>query len=142
MNIERIYDPQLIELMLLNEAVFGDRQVINHWEAEDIRMYLAKIEGQNVGFKIGYRLNEVSFYSAKGGVLPLFRRQGIALSLLHFMIEDVQKDGYRNFIFDTFPNLNPGMTILALKAGFQVTLADYNPQYKDFRLRFEKELAK
>lgn len=138
--IRRVYEHELALVIALNEAIFGDRALIQHWEAEDLRMYIAQIEHQNVGFKVGYRIDEHTFYSAKGGVLPEFRRNGIAKALLAFMQQDVQISGYERFIFDTFPNKHPGMSVLALKAGFNLIQADFNPQYNDFRLRFEQEL--
>jgi ribosomal protein S18 acetylase RimI-like enzyme len=139
-DIKRIYDDQLPQIMALNEAIFGDRGVIKHWEATDIRMYVAQIDGENVGFKIGYQLNPTTYYSAKGGVLAAYRRKGVAKALLEFMIQDVKASGYERFLFDTFPNKDPGMSILALNNGFRVIAADFNPQYKDYRLRFERKL--
>jgi hypothetical protein len=32
------------------------------------------------------------------------------------------------------------MTVLGLAEGFRVMKADYNPSYRDYRLRFEKKL--
>jgi hypothetical protein len=32
------------------------------------------------------------------------------------------------------------MTVLALRDGFRVVTADYNHTYRDFRLRFEKQI--
>ena len=46
---------------------------------------IAEIDNQSVGFKIGYdRFNNGSFYSWMGGVLPKFRRMGVAYSLANF----------------------------------------------------------
>lgn len=125
----------------LNEVIFDETRIINSFEKEDLMMLLAYVGGEPVGFKIGYRENRFTFYSAKGGVLPEYRRNGIARLLLDEMIERVRKKGYQRFAFDTFPNRHPGMTILALTEGFQLTKADFNPTYKDYRLRFEKKLV-
>jgi GNAT superfamily N-acetyltransferase len=93
-----------------------------------------------VGFKVGYKLKPGTFYSAKGGVLPAHRRLGIARALLYAMVDGVQAKGYERFAFDTFPNMHPGMTVLALDEDFRVADAGYSPQYDDYRLRFVRTL--
>ena len=46
---------------------------------------IAEIENQSVGFKIGYdRFKDGSFYSWMGGVLPEFRKKGVASALADF----------------------------------------------------------
>jgi GNAT superfamily N-acetyltransferase len=124
----------------INQECFGEERIINTFERDGLRMLLALLGGQPVGFKIGYRENRFNFYSAKGGVAPGHRRSGIARLLLVRM-EDLARDqGYRYFCYDTFPNLHPGMTVMGLNEGYRVTRADFNPTYRDFRLRFEKRL--
>ncbi len=124
----------------LNLAIFNEERVINTFDRADLLMMIAHLRGVPVGFKIGYRHSDEVFYSAKGGVLPMYRRRGVARTLLHEMMDHVRAMGYTRFIFDTFPNKNPGMTILGLKEGFQLAHADYNAVYKDYRLQFVKEL--
>ena len=70
-----------------------------------------------------------------------FRRCNVARILLYDMMERVRTRGYIRFAYDTFPNRHPGMTILGLNEGFRVMKADFNPTYKDYRLRFEKKLT-
>jgi GNAT superfamily N-acetyltransferase len=130
----------------LNVQIFGEERIINSFDRADVLILLATTGGAlgdggtPVGFKLGYRLHQEAFYSAKGGVLPRYRRRGVARRLLHAMIERVRADGYRRFVFDTFPNMHPGMTILGLREGFAVTKAGYSPQYDDYRLRMEREV--
>lgn len=124
----------------LNVAIFDEQRVINTFDREDLLMLLATVDGEPAGFKIGYRESRYVFYSAKGGVLPEYRRSGIARRMLAVMMERVREDGYVRFAFDTFPNRHPGMTVLALAQGFRLTKADYNATYRDYRLRFEKRL--
>ena len=123
-------------LRQLNTSIFGDAEVIRTFKRADLMMLVAWLEGTAVGFKVGYRLQAGVFYSAKGGVVPRARRQGIARALLHAMLDRVQARGYRQFVFDTFPNKHPGMTILALNEGFRVAQAGYNAEHDDYRLRF------
>lgn len=140
LHIERVGMERLDVIRRLNTTIFDERRVINTFEREDLLMLLAALGDEPAGFKIGYRLRAGTFYSAKGGVLSRYRRQGIARALLHVMMDWVRDRGYRHFTYDTFPNRHPGMTILGLSEGFRVVKAGYNPQYDDYRLRFQKEL--
>lgn len=124
----------------INRRLFDEERVINTFDREDLLMLRAAVEGTPVGFKIGYRLDASTFYSAKGGVLPAYRRQGIARALLHNMLRIVRARGYDRFVYDTFPNKHPGMTVLGLDEGFRVIKAGYSPQYRDYRLRFALDL--
>jgi len=124
----------------LNRTIFDEERIINTFEHSHLLMFLAEVDGEPVGFKVGYRESRFVYYSAKGGVLEPHRRNGIALAMMHEMIERVRPYGYRRLAFDTFPNRHPGMTVLALREGFRVTRADWNHTYRDFRLRFEKAI--
>ena len=59
---------------------------------------------------------------------------------MYAMMDRVEEMGYSRFAFDTFPNLHPGMTVLAVSEGFRLIKADYNTAYREYRLRFEKKL--
>ena len=131
---------QLDVIKRLNRVIFEEERVINTFERDDLMMLLASLGAEPVGFKIGYKESRDTFYSAKGGVLAAYRRQGISRRLLYAMTDRVRRKGYRILAFDTFPNMHPGMTVMGLEEGFRVTRADYNPTYKDFRLRFEKKI--
>jgi len=131
---------QLEQVQDLNVMIFNEERIINTFHREDLLMLIAYVEEAPVGFKVGYRENRHIFYSAKGGVLPEYRRLGIARRMLYDMMTRARKKGYMRFAYDTFPNKHPGMTILGLKEGFRVMKADYNPTYRDYRLRFEVKL--
>ena len=124
----------------LNLSIFDEERVINTFDRRDLLMLIASFNELPVGFKIGYKHSEHTFYSAKGGVLAAFRRRGIAKKLLMDMIERVRLKGYQRFIYDTFPNKHPGMAILGMNEGFRLVKADYNSMYKDYRLQFSKDI--
>jgi len=124
----------------LNQTIFGEPRVINQFDRPDLLILLATVDGDPVGFKIGYGESRSTFYSAKGGVLEAYRRQGVARALLDAMIAEVRRMGYRHFAYDTFPNMHPGMTIMGLERGFRVTAAGFNSTYRDYRLRLEVNL--
>ena len=128
-------------IRLLNVTIFEEERVINTFDREDLMILLACFEEEPIGFKIGYRQDEETFYSAKGGVVAAFRRKCIARLMLYEMMDRVRVKGFKRFTFDTFPNKHPGMTILGLEEGFTVIKADFNTVFQDYRLQFEKSLA-
>ena len=124
----------------MNRVLFNEDRIINSFDRKDLLLLIARFEGMPAGFKVGYRENRFVFYSAKGGVLPDFRRRGIARFLMYAMMDRAREQGYSRFAFDTFPNLHPGMTVLAVTEGFRLIKSDYNTAYREYRLRFEKKL--
>lgn len=140
LSINEIGRSDLEIIAEMNRLIFEEERIINSFARDDLVVLLASVDGEPAGFKIGYRESRLVFYSAKGGVMPGFRRRGIARRLLDVMIDGADARGYKRFAFDTFPNRHPGMSVLALRQGFQLTRADYNPTYRDYRLRFEIDL--
>ena len=125
----------------LNVAIFDDDHIIKTFDRDDLLILVAHSEGTAVGFKLGYQLDPRSFYSAKGGVRESYRRHGIARALLYAMLDVVRDRGYDRFVYDTFPNKHPGMTVMGLDEGFRVIRAGYSPRYQDYRLRFELSMT-
>lgn len=140
LHIEEVGAGHLEVIYNMNQAIFGEERIINSFKRKDLLMLLAYVDDVPAGFKIGYAQNKRVYYSAKGGVLPDFRRRGIARAMLYLMIDIVHKRGYERFMYDTFPNRHPGMVIMGLQEGFEIIRADYNPTYKDYRLRLAKTL--
>lgn len=139
-TIEEVGVDKLDVIQDLNLTIFEEQRIINTFDREDLMLLLASIDGEAIAFKIGYRENRFIYYSAKGGVLPEYRRNGIARLLLFDMMDRIRTRGYQRFAFDTFPNRHPGMAVMALQEGFRITKADFNTTYRDYRLRFEKKL--
>ena len=140
LRVERVGRDRFGDVRDLNEAVFGEGRVIHRLDRTDLVLLIASVGDRAVGFKVGYAESERTFYSAKGGVLDGWRRVGVARALLARMEDEARQMGYVRFAFDTFPNKHPGMTVLGLSADYAVTAAGYNAAYRDFRLRFERDL--
>jgi len=139
-RVERVGFEALDTIRRLNRTIFSEERVINTFDREGLMLLVAFAGEAPCGFKIGYRENRHTFYSAKGGVLPEYRRHGVARRLLLGMLHAVKEEGYQTFAFDTFPNRHPGMSVMALTEGFRLVRADFNTTYHDYRLRFEKRL--
>ncbi len=124
----------------LNVSIFQEQRIINTFDRDDLLILLASVGDVPAAFKVGYRENRFTYYSAKGGVLGEYRRCGIARALLYEMMEWARARGYKRFAYDTFPNRHSGMAIMGFQEDFRLVKADYNPMYKDYRLRLEKKL--
>lgn len=139
-RIEQVGLEALPIIRPMNRIIFEEERIINTFERPDVIILIAWSGPDPIGFKIGYRENRFTFYSAKGGVMPGWRRRGVASALLTEMSVRVREMGFTRFAFDTFPNLHPGMTILALRKGFKLVKSDFNTTYREYRLRFEARL--
>ncbi len=140
LHVARVGMEDFPTIRRLNRTVFGEARVINQLDRRDLLLFLAWIDGEPVGFKVGYGLDRAKYYSAKGGVLEAHRGRGIARALLRAMEREARDLSYARLVYDTFPNMHPGMTVLGLREGFEVTAAGYNATYQDYRIRFEKVL--
>ena len=82
---------------------------------------IAEIDNQLVGFKIGYdRFKNGSFYSWMGGVLPKFRRMGVAYSLANFQEKWVTENGFSAIILKTRQK-HDKMIAFSFNRGFIIT---------------------
>ncbi len=88
-----------------------------------IHLGLAFMDGQAVGFKIGYASSPTVFYSWLGAVQPRFRGLGIGGALLQNQHEWCQQQGYQT-IQTKCMNSNQTMLCLNSKHGFQVVATE------------------
>ena len=104
-------------------------------------MLIAEIDEQLVGFKCGYERDSGTkkFYSWLGGVLPKFRKQGIAERLLEKMEHWCLERGYEVLEFKTF-NEHKSMLIFALKNNFEIVDVRYSEKDDRRRIVLQKEL--
>jgi len=82
---------------------------------------IAEIDNQLVGFKIGYdRFKNGSFYSWMGGVLPRFRRMGVAYSLANSQEKWAAENEFRSISLKTRKK-HDEMIAFSLNRGFIIT---------------------
>lgn len=125
---------ELDQLRDLNLLLFREERLITRYDHPDLTALLLKIDGMRAGFKIGYGRKDGVFYSAKGGIMPAFRRKGYARKLLLTMMQQAFQAGYHTFRYDTFPKHYREMLLFGLKEGFEVTDTAYYPRMNDFRI--------
>lgn len=133
----------LARLGVLNEVIFGE------WSSAlfldklkkhpRFLLLLATFEDKLVGFKIGYHLDDVTFYSWKGGVLPEFRGVGVASELALNLYQWCRTQRYKKVRTKT-QNQFREMFILNLKHGFEVVGTEESPT-KGLKIILEKRLT-
>lgn len=91
------------------------------------------------GYKLGYEYSREIFFSLSGGVVPLYRRKGIATALMLRQHEELKKMGY-SFVRTHTKNKYKDMLILNIKNGFEVTGVYKSLREKLPGIILEKEL--
>ena len=101
---------------------------------------IAEIDNQSVGFKIGYdRLNDGSFYSWMGCVLPKFRRMGVAYSLANFQEKWATNNKFSSILLKTRQK-HDGMIAFSLNRGFIITEETQITPAEETRIWMQKSL--
>lgn len=141
--IEGFPNPQKTETLLsLYTTIFEDAQLDffkqRLIEKENIISIIAYHKQKPVGFKIGYHYNESTFYSWVGGVLPNYRKQGIAKQLAKLQENWAKQQGYTKLRTKSMNRFKP-MMILNLKNGFDIQQI-YTNDNGQTKIVFEKEL--
>lgn len=93
---------------------------------------------QAIGFKVGYE-RDSSFYSWMGGVLPAFRRKGIAKKLADAQEAWAKKQNYRSITFKT-RNEHKAMLMFALQNGFDIVDCYLKSSVQEYRIVLRKEI--
>lgn len=98
----------------------------------------AYVDGKQAGFKIGYE-RDGTFYSWLGGVLPQYRRSGVASRLADTQEAWAKSQGYRTIWMKT-RNRFPAMLTMAIGRGFQITGFDPRDRIGEHRIVLTKSI--
>jgi len=101
---------------------------------------LAQVERLPVGFALGYEIKPSTFYCWLIGILPDFRRAGIASQLMEAMAAWASDDGYRIVRFECFNRQRP-MLHMAIKQGYDIVGFRYDADSEDNLLVMEHDLS-
>ncbi|KOO14008.1 acetyltransferase [Vibrio xuii] len=97
-------------------------------------------EGDNLlGFKIGYQLDEQTFYSWFGGVSSLARNKGVAQKLLEIQEKWVAEQGYKQLKVKS-RNQFPAMLRLLIRNGYLIENFEEKHPLTESRIHFVKQL--
>lgn len=96
--------------------------------------------GMPIGFKLGYdRYSDGSFYSWLGGVLPGFRRNGVADRLQIRQESWAKEQGFQRVLVKT-RNKFQNMIRFSIAHGYQIIGFKEKGMIKDYRVVLQKEL--
>lgn len=111
---------QLIVDVLGNQSVGEAAAELAYQQARTpLWVHLAFDSDAPVGFKLGYERKPGHFYSWLGGVLPNYRKAGIASALMQQQHDWCRANGYQTVRTQTY-NQWRNMLILNLRHGFEV----------------------
>lgn len=132
----------LEEILVVYKSIFDDYKVDffknRILQKEDLIIILCSQYNELVGFKIGYRYNDVTFYSWVGGVLPEQRKKGIARRMAQLQEQKVKEKGYQKIRTKSMNRFKP-MMILNLKNGFEIK-SMYTNKVGQTKIVFQKLL--
>ena len=100
----------------------------------------AYVNNEIAGFKVGYdRFDDSSFYSWMGGVLPKFRKQGVAEKLADYQEKWASENGYNSIKLKTRKKYED-MIVFSSKRGFVITKEIPKIPEAETRICMEKKL--
>lgn len=128
---------------LIPEFSDGQYSLEEYYRRVEAKRYIAlvaEIDGEPAGFKIGYESEDPQiFYSWMGGVIPKFRKEGVARKLAKEQEKIAQENGFLKIRFKTRNYLKP-MLIFALKNGFDIKQVECREDISENRIILEKDL--
>jgi GNAT superfamily N-acetyltransferase len=101
---------------------------------------VARIQDQPVGFFIGFELKPTVYFAWFYGVLPEFRRQGIASQLIEAVHAWARQNDYESVRFECH-NQHRAMLHLAIALEYDIVGMRWDPDRGDNLVIFEKVLS-
>jgi GNAT superfamily N-acetyltransferase len=105
----------------------------------NILQLVARLENRPVGFFLGFELKPTVFFAWFYGVLPEFRRQGIASQLMEAAHSWARQNDYESIRFECHNQHRP-MLHLAIALGYDIVGIRWDPDRGDNLVIFEKVL--
>ncbi len=118
----------------------GDEYYQERIEKSQHLVLIALADSKPIGCKVGYdKFKDGSFYSWLGGVLPQYRRLGIAKVLADRQEKWALSQGYKSIKFKTL-NRHKGMILFAVKNGFDIYNVKSKDELENYRIEMIKDL--
>ncbi len=106
----------------------------------NILRMIARIQDRPVGFFLGFELKPATFFAWFYGVLPDFRRQGIASQLMDAVHEWAKDHEYESIRLECH-NSARAMMHLAIEMNYTIAGIRWEPERADNLVIFEKTLT-
>ena len=143
--------PYKIKKGTIETAVRLSQQIPEFSEPHGIGEYEKRLEQANhliliaydkslpIGFKVGYERDDY-FYSWMGGVLPEYRKKGVAQKLADEQEAWAKQQNYPHVTFKT-RNRHQAMLLFAIKNGFQIIGFEKRQDISENRILLRKFLS-
>lgn len=119
------------------EADFFRRRFLGRYNP---LMMIASLDERPVGFYVGFELKPTVYFSWLIGVLPDFRRSGVASQMLDAAHAWVEQHGYTSIRFEC-QNQHRPMLHMAIAGGYDVVGIRWDPDRNANLVIFEKVLS-
>jgi GNAT superfamily N-acetyltransferase len=106
----------------------------------NVLQLLARVDKEPVGFFLGFELKPTVFFAWFYGVLPTWRRQGIASQLLEAVHSWARQNDYESIRFECHNQHRP-MLHLAIASGYDIVGIRWDPDRLNNLVIFEKALG-
>jgi len=101
---------------------------------------IATLDARPVGFFLGFELKPTAYFAWLYGVLPDFRRMGIATQLMEAVHAWAAEHGYASIRFECHNQHRP-MLHMAIEQGYDVVGIRWDPDRENNLVLFEKALT-
>jgi GNAT superfamily N-acetyltransferase len=105
----------------------------------NVLQLVARVQDRPVGFFLGFELKPTVFFAWFYGVIPDFRRQGIASQLMDAVHAWAKQNDYESIRFECHNQHRP-MLHLAIALGYDIVGIRWDPDRGDNLVIFEKVL--
>ncbi len=133
-------------MQVLRDTIFGQyghrlsETIVSGAEGkQDLIALIAHLEGNPVGYKIGYRMGATHFHSWTGGILADYRRQGVGRRMQNYQHAMLRGRGYKTVGFTTFNKFRE-MILFGLSSGFQPVGIELKVE-NEISINFRKDLT-
>jgi GNAT superfamily N-acetyltransferase len=142
--IERVGPEELPVIADLYNQIFRPPRDVESFRRRfrgryNILQLVARVDQEPAGFFIGFELKPAVFYSWFYGVVPNYRRQGIASQLLEAVHSWAQQNDYESIRFECHNQHRP-MLHLAITHQYDIVGMRWDPERGDNLVIFEKVL--
>ncbi|MTH54870.1 GNAT family N-acetyltransferase [Bacillus mangrovi] len=132
---------ELDAILKLHKEVFGSSDnLVQKMRSKPNLLIMAAMDGEKVvGYKLGYELDQHTFYSWLGGIDADYRKRGIASRLMEKQHHYLKEKGYTVVQTKTM-NKWRSMLVLNIKSGFDI-IDVYTDEKGQRKIVLEKELT-
>lgn len=115
-------------------------KLLGRLENKQSLILIAVIGEQKLGYKLGYQVSDDTFYSWLGGVLPHYRRTGVATKLREYQESWAKEAGFNKVTVKSM-NQFPAMLQMLISSGYQIYGYEQAEQVAEGKILFSKMLT-